>query len=405
MSSVNAPLVPSGTQRSRSILTLFVAVVAAALIGGCNTTTTAAPPPSRIGTTGLGNPTPQLIAGLGPIVCTSQQSCEAVGSSVKGQSTFAIAATTSDGGAHWAGISLPVRIDSVYGVGLSCPSARSCVVVGGTLVGNDLFGKLVRTSDGGQTRAKSVPPGGTGGIKDVACPTKMFCMAVGATPDGSGGVALVTTNSGVTWTRLLLPTGEKSLSHVACGSPSMCAAVGGGPSGSGATVIMTNNRGKSWAEASLPQGTTSLTGPDISSGISCPSATSCFIVGSEAPGDGNPAGLIFATSNGGKSWTPQPLPPGTSGLLGISCGTPATCVVVGGGIGPRGGPGVGKILTTTNAGGSWTPRSVPAAVGGLDGVSCSTFAQCVATGLSPSGAEPIVATTSDGGVTWSSFTL
>ena len=80
------------------------------------------------------------------------------------------------------------------------------------------------------------------------------------------------------------------------------------------------------------------------------------------------------------------------------------CVVVGG----YGGVVGGIILTTTDAGATWMPRSGPAAVSDLQNVSCPTLKRCVATGISPSASTtaiaPVVATFSDGGVTWMSFT-
>ncbi len=408
---------PAGPDRPRSFLTLIVAVVTLAALGGCNTaatsTTTTIRTP-RDDTAGLEQPTAPPISELSSIVCTSQDTCVAVGNWVKGvakvpqvgavaQTIFPIAATTSDGGAHWATFSLPTRMETLPA--LSCPSAKSCVAVGGTFVGNDVLGRVVRTSDGGEVWVRSVIPRGVGNLKDVSCPKKTYCVAVGETPDGSKGVALVTTNSGAGWTRLSLPSGEKSLALVDCRSRNNCTMVGGGRSGWGATVITTTDGGRSWAQTSLPQMTSGLVGPDISNGISCPSSTPCFIVGEEAPGDGSPSGLVFTSSNAENLWMSQSVPPGTTGLASISCRTATTCVVVGGGIGPRGEESGAMALTTTDAGITWTRRSVPAAVIGLGSVSCPTVDRCVATGSSssgtnPSGIQPAVATTSDGGVTW-----
>jgi hypothetical protein len=65
------------------------------------------------------------------------------------------------------------------------------------------------------------------------------------------------------------------------------------------------------------------------------------------------------------------------------------------------------VLTTTDAGITWTHRSMPANLIGLNSVSCPTLDQCVAIGISssenPSGIEPVVAATSDGGASWATF--
>ena len=260
---------------------------------------------------------------------------------------------------------------------------------------------MLRTADGGETWARSVIPLGVGALRGVSCPTKTFCVAVGDSPDSNRGVALVTRDSGRVWTHLSLPSGEDRLSFVACRSWDNCVVV---VDNLHATIITTTNSGKSWTHTSLPQPTTGPTGTNIAEGISCPSSTRCFIVGGFTLGDGSPSGLIFKSSDGGRLWTSQSFPSGTLGLFGISCRTPTTCVVVGG----YGGVVGGIILTTTDGGQTWTPRSGPTAVSDLQNVSCPTLDKCVATGISQSGSTsgiaPVVATSSDDGLTWMSFT-
>jgi photosystem II stability/assembly factor-like uncharacterized protein len=360
-------------------------------------------------TVDLGKPTSPPISVLSSVDCASQANCTAVGNSVEGvakvpdavaQTMFAISATTSDGGDHWDTFLLSTRIETAPA--LSCPSAKLCVAVGGTTDGNQRRGgEVLRTADGGETWTRSIPPPGVGRLTDVSCPTKTFCVAVGETPDGNGGVALVTTNFGKVWAHLSLPRGEERLSLVSCRSVNNCVVV---VDNLRATIITTTNGGKSWAQTSLPQPTTGPTGTDISEGISCPSATRCFIVGGFTLGDGTPTGLVFTSSNRGNLWTSQPLPSGTTGLFGISCRTPTTCVAVGGGYSDDGG----IVITTTDGGRTWTRGSEPASVSGLQSVSCPTLDKCVATGTSPSATSPpiprpVVATSSDGGITWTRF--
>jgi hypothetical protein len=391
---------PAGSGRLRSNTAVILAAITL-LVAGCSTTAKVSPPASTIhqGTPDAtaASVTPPSISGLGSIVCSSSDHCLAMGTSVDGQATMAITATTTDGGAHWAGVWLPERIDQL--TGLSCVSSNRCVAVGGRLVGNNVLGRAVTTSDGGLTWRTSILPQGLGAISDVSCPTDTSCVAVGATPDGTGGIALTSRNLGVTWTTRTLPEGQKSLAQVDCASSISCIAVGGGQSGSGEMLVTTSDGGRSWATTSLP------VGHDESGGIACPSTIYCFAVGSETPGDGSPSGLIFGTSNGGTSWTTESVPSGTTYLLGIACPTTVSCVVVGGGILPRGGPGAGTILTTSNGGAVWTPRAAPVGVGGLNDISCPTLNDCVATGENPSGTAAVVASTDNGGATWSGFSL
>lgn len=401
-----------------------VVVLGVFSMAATSTTTTIRTPQGD--TADLEKPTAPPISSLSSIVCTSEERCLAVGISVKGmaevpqaeavaQTMFGVAARTSDGGVHWTSSLLAGRIETPPA--LSCRSASSCVAVGGALVANRVHssslppgatpnplsqGKVVRTTDGGETWAGSRIPPGVGTLRGVSCPTKTFCMAVGETPDGNSGVALVTTNAGRSWTHLALPRGEERLSLVSCRTMNNCVVA---VDGLRATIITTTDAGRSWAETSLPQPTTGPTGTDIAEGIACPSSTHCFVVGGFTLGDGTPSALVFTSANSGKLWTSQTLPSGTTGLFGISCSTPTACVVVGGGYAGDGG----VILTTTDAGQTWTSRSEPAAASGLQNISCPTLDRCVATGTSssatnPSVPQPVVATSSDGGITWTSFT-
>ena len=75
---------------------------------------------------------------------------------------------------------------------LSCPSTKSCVAVGGTArTGPVEGGEALRTADGGETWVRSIIPPGVGALRGVSCPTKAFCVAVGEAPDGNRGVALM----------------------------------------------------------------------------------------------------------------------------------------------------------------------------------------------------------------------
>ena len=197
---------------------------------------------------------------------------------------------------------------------------NSCVAVGGTVVENHVqssslpkgatpnplgLGKAVRTTDGGETWARSVIPPGVGTLRGVSCPTKTFCMAVGETPDGNRGVALVTTNSGRVWTHLSSPRGEERLSLVSCRTMNDCVVV---VDNLRATIITTTNAGKSWAESSLPQPPTGPIGTDISEGISCPSSTHCFIVGGSTLGDGTRPRWSLRARTAGTCGHPSLLP-------------------------------------------------------------------------------------------------
>jgi hypothetical protein len=120
--------------------------------------------------------------------------------------------------------------------------------------------------------------------------------------------------------------------------------------------------------------------------ISCVSATHCVAVGFFDKGAGNQFAL--ADSWNGRSWTPsQPPAPGgeSTSLSGVSCKSVTACVAVGTytkttSTGPLGAP-----LAETWNGRKWTEARPPVPAGsdisGLDSVSCTSAASCIATGI------------------------
>jgi hypothetical protein len=124
-------------------------------------------------------------------------------------------------------------------------------------------------------------------------PTPVNKASQGALPGAPTGMG------DSTWKRQNpLPQGNNTLNGISCPSTTICFAVG-----SNGTIVATSNGGTTWTAQ------TSGTPYDLKT-ISCPSATTYFAVGYW--------GTIVATSNGGTTWTTQ-----TSGttdeLRGISC--------------------------------------------------------------------------------------
>ena len=191
----------------------------------------------------------------------------------------------------------------------------------------------------------------------------VFCLAVVTLPLGSLPALAAIVQSSSTWTDQS-PGVSGILSGISCPSASTCFAVGKGNGNDiGFTVILaTTNGGGTWTDQS-PGVNGSL------SGISCPSTSTCFAVG----WDGTPNATILATTNGGGTWTDQIL--GVSGTLsGISCPSTSTCFAVGGD-----GTGFTHILATTNGGGTWTDQILGVSVS-LSGISCPSTSTCFAVG-------------------------
>jgi hypothetical protein len=66
-----------------------------------------------------------------------------------------------------------------------------------------------------------------------------------------------------------------------------------------------------------------------------------LLVGAATPPDGSPSGMIASSTDRGASWTFQAVPPGTTMLNAISCGSATQCAVAAG----ASGGGVASTVT------------------------------------------------------------
>lgn len=131
-------------------------------------------------------PADALAMPLTSISCTSETHCVAVGTRLLGdQPTAAIAAVSSDGGAHWASTPQFAEVKDLDAV--SCPTARMCVAVGWSLVAHTptsqqleqgaaiYVGGAMRSLDGGRRWALvRVPTKGVGVLSGVSAPPRAF---------------------------------------------------------------------------------------------------------------------------------------------------------------------------------------------------------------------------------------
>ena len=184
-------------------------------------------------------------------------------------------------------------------------------------------------------------------------------------------------------TSVSYPAPVEALFGISCASATTCEAVGDDTSAGAGAILGTTNGGTTWTRQPVPSGVGDL------KGISCVSATTCEAVG----WDTLDAGVILGTIDGGTTWSSQPVPSGVGGLGGISCASATTCEAVGA------GSTAGVILGTTNGGTTWSLQPVP--FGAYYGISCVSATTCEAVGGNPSGTGAILGTT-NGGTTWAS---
>lgn len=170
-------------------------------------------------------------------------------------------------------------------------------------------------------------------LRGVACVSSGWCVAVGSySPDGSSDHqrSLIEISEGATWlvARVPSPSPDTELRSVSCTSRDWCMAVGS--SGSGGPIVQhafaVHWNGSSWS--SIP-----VAGPSDGSGLSgvtCLSPTSCLSVGSSLDA-GLPSALIETWNGAGWSLVSTPTPRGSvdSWLNAVACSGSASCTAVG----------------------------------------------------------------------------
>ena len=198
-----------------------------------------------------------------------------------------------------------------------------------------------------------------------------------------------------------------SLAHtlfgISCPTQSTCFAVG-----SGGFMLRTTDAGTTWTP--LASGVT-----DSFLSISCPNTTTCFTA------DNN--GIVLKTTDGGQTWTSQSLGQYFA-LNAIDCPTTLVCYTARGFMTQDGGTtwapqaagadtiscqsastciagrSSGEIVRSTSGGQSWTVQYTSAH--SVGGVSCGSPTFCVALGGDAFGNTN--ASSTDGGITWTPCT-
>lgn len=326
-----------------------------------------------------GNALPVLLT----VSCAGGSDCWAAGYT---NGTGAVIVSTTDGGAQWVPESPPAGDDWVLN-SISCGSATSCVAVGGY----DFSPALFVTSNGGATWTEPALPSVVGGILDgVSCSSADNCLATGAEPGTSGpAVFLSSTNGGTTWTATP-PGPSTTLTGDACPTAQECWVYGSQEAAfvPSPAVFETVDTGASWqAVTNLPTGITSVTG------LTCASATECFLGASLSA---SPYSEVLVTTNGGGSWSTQASPD-----FPTVCPTTEVCFAI--------SPSQG-VAATANAGQSWQNQSLQPINGyrlTVMSLACANASDCWAAGLWEDEASqnptegPFVEATTNGGTTWS----
>jgi hypothetical protein len=291
------------------------------------------------------SPAPQIIS-LDAIACASAVLCAAVGQTQYGNALL----SSSDLGSSWSiqTTSAPVeelacssseclaatdeppsdpntlwrlrqgsRVWSPRSIGLA---VRTLSCHGSLCVAEDSEGfsggKVAVSTDGGQywtikTLASKWQ------FSYVSCPTSLHCVAVGdiqaaAASPGFVSAAFISSNGGQSWTmstELGALTG--SLNALACPTEQLCFVDAGN------YVERSDDGGRTWKTVFVAE--------PISSTffVACVAERDCLLT------EGYQGAAVYATSNGGSSWTKQHTPTLVNDFMGVACPSAHQCVAIG----------------------------------------------------------------------------
>ena len=218
--------------------------------------------------------------------------------------------------------------------GIACPNPKSCFAVGAntTVAGTSA---LVKHWNGSAWAVMpSVDPNGstTTVLNGVACPGAKSCFAVGSYTIAGDTRSLVERWNGSAWSVPASVNPNHStatvLNGVACPSAKSCFAVGSYTIAGDTRTLVEHWNGSAWGV--LPSVNPNHSTATVLSAVSCPSPQSCFAVGRDTIASRTRS--LVEHWNGG-SWGIMPiLDPHLStstALLGVSCPSPQSCFGVG----------------------------------------------------------------------------
>jgi hypothetical protein len=371
---------------------------------GTSWTATEAPMP--------GNAAGDPEATLNAVACASSGPCVAVGSYTDTAGDIEGVLLTDSSGS-WAPTQapLPTKVagdpDVTFNA-VACSSDGTCAAAGYYYTPSGASKALLDSSASSSWTAAKITlpanasPDHDAGLYGIGCPSSGPCVAGGyyaTSPDSRG---LLITGSGTSWqaTEAPLPPQQASVttagfSTIACPSAATCSAIGsysssGNYTGRGMAVT---GSGTSWTASRLPvPGGTQNPDGNFNS-IACPSTATCVIAGTYANAAGTGTGMLITGS--GTTWTAvkAPLPPDTTGELGLSsvaCPSITWCTVVGDIVSVKKGILYANQVLVIGSGASWNSveaplpdNAIPSSVSNLNGaspsVACTSTIACITT--------------------------
>lgn len=328
---------------------------------------------------------------LNGVTCASASDCWAVGSYLTdGSGSVQQTLIEHWNGTSWSIVTSPNTSSTKANLltGVTCVSASECWAVGSSN-NSGVAQTLIEQWNGTSWAIVASPNNGTLGnaLRGVTCASASDCWAVGEyfLADALGNQipqTLAEHWNGTSWSIVFSPNNNPPgtpncglLSEcfnyfraVTCASASECWAVG--TWGNGVTgTLLEHWDGSSWSIVTSPDTSNSTTINDILNGVTCASASECWVVGSSDNGEGDFQTLIERWD--GSSWTIVTPSVAAAYLNGVTCVSASECWAVGSHI-------------ERWDGNAWTvfDSPSPTATGAhpLNGVTCSSASECWAVG-------------------------
>ncbi len=329
------------------------------------------------------SPTPGRLAG---VACSSETNCFAVGDPF-GDSAPPSLIERWTGGSGWVTVPHPngsIATGTLNAV--RCPTTTTCFGVGFYRRSSIATAPLIEQSGNPSWTVVAVPsPAGAANteLTGIGCPSATSCFAVGWTRRFQAPRQnFIMHWNGSSWAIVPAPQlaeGSTRLTGISCGSATGCFAIGTDELFLDRTLALHWN-GLSWKIVPTPNHSAGTL--NRLEAVSCRGATNCFAVGSwEDPNTSDSAKSLIERWNG-SSWTivasPNVAP--TDRLTGVSCPSATSCYAVG-------TINFGKTLVERWNGSAWSiVASANSSTGSVfSGISCATPTSCFAVGSSASG--------------------
>lgn len=296
----------------------------------------------------------------------TKENCQIVGDTSAGTNAISVVHHGKPGGLTTA---------SPGGGAITCPSATVCVVAGAeTSTGpGGAVGTLEWLTTG--QPSVTVQVRGTNNLTGVACTSPTTCIAAGYFNGKStatstkqyGEIAIAKDNETTVHAHRVAKTDV--LSGAACDSPTRCVVVGfGGPNATHHAVVVDVTKAHFGSARSAP-------GAGQLNDIACGSATTCWAIGEHQSAKGRITNVVTKISKG----KPKHALHSPEDVGGISCVTATTCYLGGGKVsGSNGQNSTGEVFRLVS--GHVKSSKVVKHTMTFSGIACPTKSSCLVTG-------------------------